>query len=117
MNESIAAYSGLLLTGVLIASGSQVMLKKASMRTYESLVREYLNPLVLLAYALFIGTTLLSVLAYRVIPLSLGLVLESTSYIYVTIFGVFIFKERLNRQKLMALFLILGGILVYSFLG
>ena len=84
------------------------------MHKYKSLVGEYLNPLVLLAYILFLGTTMLSVLAYRVIPLSMGPILESTSYIYVTIFGVVIFKERLNKQKLMALFFILGGIWVYS---
>lgn len=117
MNESIVAHCGLLLFGVFIASVSQVLLKKASMHRYGSLVREYLNPLVLGAYVLFLGTTALSVLAYRVIPLSMGPVLESTSYIYVTVFGVVIFKERLNRQKLAALFLILGGILVYSTWG
>lgn len=117
MNESIVTHSGLLLASVFVASVSQVMLKKASMRRYKSLVREYLNPLVLLAYALLIGTTLLSIFAYRVIPLSMGPVLESTSYVYITVFGVVIFKEKLNRQKLMALFFILGGILVYSIFG
>lgn len=117
MSEKIAVYAAVLLAGVFIASVSQVMLKKASMRRYRSVIQEYINPLVVLAYMLFVGTTLLSVLAYRVVPLSMGPVLESTSYIYVTIFGVLIFKEKLNKQKIFALFLIIGGILIYSFFG
>lgn len=110
-------YAGLLLLGTFLASVSQVMLKKAALRTYESKLREYLNPLVITAYAIFFSTTFLSIFAYRGIPLSMGPVLEATSYIYVSIFGVTIFKEKLNGRKLAALVLILAGILVYSLLG
>ena len=69
------------------------------------------------AYVLFVGTTLLSILAYRGIPLSMGPILEATSYIYITIFGVKIFKEKMNRGKAAALVLIICGIAVYSLLG
>ncbi|MEG2201819.1 MAG: EamA family transporter [Raoultibacter sp.] len=44
----------------------------------------------------------------------MGPVLEATSYIYVTIFGVVIFKEKINRKKICALGLILLGVVVYS---
>ena len=47
----------------------------------------------------------------------MGPVLESTSYIYVTFFGVTFFKEKLNGQKVLALLLIVGGILIYALLG
>ena len=107
----------LLLSGVFIGAISQVMLKKASMKRYKSPVFEYLNPLVITAYILFFGTTFLSVLAYRGIPLSMGPVLEATSYIYVTFFGIVIFKEKINAQKIAALVCIICGILVYSLLG
>lgn len=117
MSEKITLYSGILLTGVFIGTASQVMLKKAAMRKYSSVIREYLNPLVILAYTLFLGTTLLSVLAYRVVPLSMGSVLESTSYIYITIWGAVIFKEKINGRKIAALGLIIVGILFYSIIG
>lgn len=110
-------YACLLLLGTFLASISQVMLKKAALRNYENKLQEYLNPLVIFAYIIFFGTTFLSIFAYRGIPLSMGPVLEATSYIYVTIFGVTIFKEKLNGRKLLALALIMGGILVYSLLG
>lgn len=110
-------YACILLAGVFISAISQVMLKKAALKTYPSRIKEYLNPLVIFAYVLFVGTTFLSIFAYRVIPLSMGPVLEATSYIYVTVFGLTIFKEKLNVKKVLALVLIIGGIAVYSLLG
>ena len=112
MGEQNILYYGILLAGVFIGAVSQVMLKKAAMRQYSSPLREYLNPLVIFAYILFVGTTLLSILAYRVVPL-----LEATSYLYVTFFGVVIFHETINFQKIMGLGLIIAGIAVYALFG
>lgn len=114
MNNSVFLYSLLLLLGVFISAISQVLLKKAAMKQYASPLQEYLNPQVIFAYVLFVGTTFLSILAYRGIPLSLGPVLESTSYIYVTFFGVTIFKEQLTPKKVFALGLIILGIVIYA---
>lgn len=117
VDVKVLIYSCALLLGVFISSISQVMLKKAAQKNYGSRIKEYLNPLVIFAYVMFVGTTLLSVLAYKGIPLSMGPVLEATSYIYVTIFGVKIFHEKMNKRKYIALALIIVGIIVYSFLG
>lgn len=54
------------------------------MKQYESKIKEYMNPLVIIAYIMFVGTTFLSIIAYKGIPLSMGPILEATSYIYVT---------------------------------
>ena len=117
MDKRELFYACILLIGVFIGAVSQVMLKKAALKTYASPILEYLNPLVIFAYVVFVGTTLLNVLAYRGIPLSMGPILESTSYFYVTVFGVLIFKEKMNFKKTIALILIIAGILVYSLLG
>lgn len=114
MNKTTIMYSCILLLGVFISAISQVMLKKAAMKKYDSPIKEYLNPLVIVAYMMFVGTTFLSILAYKGIPLSMGPILEATSYIYVTFFGVKIFKEKLNSKKVIALCLIIGGIIVYA---
>lgn len=116
MNKEIL-YSLFLLIGVFVSSISQVMLKKAALKKYDSPIKEYLNPLVIFAYLLFICTTFLSIIAYKEIPLSLGPVLEATSYIYITVLGVKIFGEKINRKKIFALVLIILGIVVYSFFG
>lgn len=116
MNKTVFLCSIVLLVGVFVSSISQVMLKKAALKKYDSVIKEYLNPLVIFAYVLFFGTTFLSIIAYKGIPLSMGPVLEATSYIYVTIFGIK-FDEKINAKKKVALFLIVGGILFYSILG
>ncbi len=115
MTRTVLIYSAILLLSTFIASISQVMLKKSANKQYDSPIKEYLNPLVVFAYVLFLGTTLLSVIAYRGIPLSLGPVLEASGYLYITAFGILIFKERMTRTKVVALALILGGIVLYAF--
>ena len=117
MNKTMILYACVLLTGVFVSAISQVMLKKAAMKHYEKSIQEYLNPLVIFAYMLFVGTTLLSIIAYKGIPLSMGPILEATSYIYVTIFGVKIFGEKMNAKKILALGFIIAGIIVYAVCG
>ena len=117
MNTGVIPYIIIYMVSVFVASVSQVMLKKAARKKNDNLLAEYLNPLVIFAYLLFFGTTLASVIAYKVLPISLGAVLEATSYMYVTLFGVAIFKERINRRKLLALLLIIIGIVVFAVFG
>ena len=115
MSSTLLLYSGILLLGTFISAVSHVILKKAALKTYDSKIKEYLNFPVIFAYTLFVLTTFMCIFAYKVVPLSFGPVLESTSYLYVTLFGVLIFKERVTKKKVIALCLILGGIAVYAF--
>ncbi|MDO4850706.1 MAG: EamA family transporter [Actinomycetota bacterium] len=117
MNPTVALYALILLVSVFVSAVSQVMLKVSANREHASTVREYANPLVIGAYAMFVLSTLMTVYAYKEVPLSLGPVLESTSYLYVTAFGALIFKEKVTPRKLMALALIVGGICVFALLG
>ena len=117
MNKTTLLYACVLLAGVFISAISQVLLKKAAMKHYDTPLQEYMNPMVIFAYAMFVGTTFLSIIAYRGIPLSMGPILEATSYLYVTFFGVKIFKEKMNRKKVIALIFIIAGIVVYSVAG
>lgn len=110
-------YIGLLLCSVFISAVSQVVLKKAAMKTYVSRIREYLNFSVIAAYSMFVLATFLTIFAYRSVSLSLGAVLDATSYIYVTVFGVLIFKEKISKRKIVALILIMSGVLTSSLLG
>lgn len=117
MNKQLVLYAGIMLVGVFISSVAQVLLKKAAQKKYDSVLQEYLNLPVITAYAIFFAATFLSIYAYKVVPLSMGPIIEATGYIYVTIFGVTIFNEKINKQKIFALALIIGGIAVYSVFG
>ena len=111
------SYAALMLMGVFISSVAQVLLKKAAERQYDSIISEYLNIRVVTAYAIFFAATFLSIFAYRVVPLSMGAILEATGYIWVTIFSVTIFHERIGGEKIIALLMIIAGIIVYSCFG
>lgn len=104
----------LLLLSVLISSVSQVMLKLAAGRTYKSRIAEYVNPMVILSYGMFFGSTVLTMLALRTVPLSLSPILESAGYIFVAVMGYFLLKERFSKRKLAGLGLILAGIALFS---
>ncbi|MBE6908327.1 MAG: multidrug ABC transporter [Ruminococcaceae bacterium] len=117
MNKVLLLYASFMLAGTFISSVAQVMLKKAALKQYDSVLREYLNPRVIFAYVLFFGATLLSIYAYKVVPLSMGPILEATGYIYVTVFSVAIFHETIDRKKLLALGMIIVGIVIYAVFG
>ena len=117
MTRSTILYACVLLMGVFISAVSQVLLKKAALRKYATPLKEYLNPYVIAAYTIFVLSTLLSIIAYRGIPLSMGPILEATSYLYVTFFGVKLFSEKINRKKILALCFIVAGILISAIWG
>ena len=117
MSKTLLLYACIMMFGTFISAVSQVILKKAAGKTYENKIREYVNFPVISAYTIFVLATLLGVFAYEVVPLSKGPILEATSYIYITIFGVTIFKEKLTKRKVIALITIIAGIVVYSTLG
>ncbi|MDO4483869.1 MAG: multidrug ABC transporter [Clostridia bacterium] len=114
MTDIKLPYLLLYLGSVFLASVSQVLLKKAAQREHKSVLAEYLDPRVIVGYGLFFVCTLLTMIAYRGIPMSFGPVLETTGYIYVTVFGITIFHEKMNPLKYIALGMILAGILIYA---
>lgn len=104
----------ILLLSVFISSVSQIILKKAANKTYESPLKEYLNPMVIGAYGLFFCSVILTMLALRNLPLSMSPILESTGYIFVSVMGYFFLKERFSRRKLIGIVLILVGIIIFN---
>lgn len=110
----MVGYALIFLLGVFISSVSQVFLKKEAMKAHTGILSEYLNFNVIFAYCLFFGATILSVMAYTVIPLSFGSVLDSASYIFVMLFGYIFFNEPINKQKILAVCIICVGIGIYS---
>lgn len=114
MNAASLPYAGVYLLGVFLSSCSQVLLKKAALQNYKTPLQEYLNWRLLLGYSIFVLCTLMTLIAYRGIPMSFGPILETTSYIYITIFSVTIFQEKTNKKQILALVIILAGIVLYS---
>ncbi len=113
MNK-IIIFSGIYLLSVFVSSVSQILLKKSAQQTHKSRLAEYLDMRVVIAYGLFFGATLITVMALKYVPVSLGTVLESTGYLFVTILGVLFLKERVSKRKWFGLAVIVLGILIYA---
>ncbi|WKY44811.1 EamA family transporter [Eubacteriaceae bacterium ES2] len=109
-------YFVLYLVSVLVASLSQVILKKSALMKYETRIKEYLNPYVIGAYGFFFISAFMTTMAYKVVPLTIGPVLESTGYIYIGVLSLLILKEKLSRRKLLGNILIIAGIFIYAFI-
>ncbi len=107
-------FTVLFLFSVFISSVSQILLKKSAGKTHESRIREYLNPPVITAYFIFFVSTLLTMYAYRYVPLSLGPVLESTGYLWVSLLGLLFLKEKISRKKWIGLGMIIAGIIIFN---
>lgn len=80
----------------------------------KSLLAEYLNPYTILAYTIFIAATLLTIVSYKVVPLSVAPILGATEYFFIAILSKIFLKEKINFKKALGLLIIFVGIIVYS---
>ena len=102
------------LFGIFFAAIAQVLLKVAAKKDYKNIFKEYFNIWVILGYIIMLLTTLISMYAYKGIPVSMGMAFEATSYIYIAIFNKYIFGEDLSCKKIFAIILIILGIIIFS---
>lgn len=107
-------YIAVFLFSVFISSLSQVILKMSANKEYKNILQEYLNPRIIVAYGLFFASTLITIMAYKYVNLSLGAVLESSGYIFVTVLSGLILNEKINKQKIFGLLTVLVGIFVFN---
>lgn len=114
MTSDMIPYLIVGFVSVFISAISQAMLKKASGVERKNIIAEYMNPLTIIAYGMFFLSTLLTMYALRKVPLTMSPMFESSSYIFVTIFGSVFFKEKVTKNKIIGLALILGGIVCFA---
>jgi len=105
-------YSLIMLAGVLISAFAQVLLKKSANKNHRSFLAHYLNWPVFTAYSIFVLATFCTIIAYRVIPLSLGPILGSTEYLFVATLDRLVFSKHISRLTAAGLFVIVTGIVI-----
>lgn len=107
-------YIIIFLCSVFIASLSQLLLKKSALKSYDSLIKEYMNPYVIIGYGMLFLSMFLTIFAYKGVDLKLGPVIESTSYLYVAILSAIFLKEKITHRKLLGLLVIFSGIVIFN---
>lgn len=106
-------YILIFLVSVLVSSISQIMLKKSAEKQYKDMIHEYMNVRVIVAYSMFFISTLLTMYAYKGVPLTLGTLLEAVGYIYIPILSYIFLKEKITLNKIIGSVFIIVGIIVY----
>ncbi|MBS5387626.1 MAG: EamA family transporter [Clostridiales bacterium] len=104
----------IMLASVMVSSISQIILKTAADREYPNRLREYLNIRVISAYSMFFLSSLLSIIALKKVPLSMGTILETTGYVFVAVFSFFILEEKITKQRIKGMVLIIIGVIIYG---
>lgn len=101
------------ILSVVIASFSQILLKKGALGTYDSFLKEYLNVWVISGYSMMFASVFLTMIVYRGMNFMNVPVLEAIGYILVPVLSYFFFREALSRRKIIGIACILAGIVIY----
>ena len=109
----INKYVVVLVISVLVASLSQILLKKSALKKHSCLLKEYLNHYVIIGYSMMILSTILTIYAFKGLDYKNGPIIESTGYIFVMILSSTFLKEKITLKKLIGNILILIGIFIF----
>lgn len=103
----------LLVLSVVIASFSQILLKKSAQKKYNSFVREYINPYVIIGYGMMVISTIVTIFAYQKVEYKNGPVVEALGYILIMVLSYVFFKESITKRKMLGNALVLLGIIIF----
>lgn len=111
MNNNI--YCLFLLLSNFIAAVSQMLLKKSALEKHRSVIYEYLNWKVILAYAMFFGAVFVDMYALKFVSIAFVPVVETSSYVFILVFGRLLFKDRITKRQFLGITVIITGILIF----
>ena len=106
-----------MLLSEFIAASSQMLLKKSAQKEYPSVIREYMNPLVISGYGLLVVSMVITIFCYGGLGYMGVVVMEPMNYIIVMVMARIIFKEKITTRKLIGVALIVCGIAVFYAVG
>ena len=102
----------LFIFAAFLTALSQVLIK-ISVKKYKN-KNIFLSRKLLIACTLLILVTLISITGYKYIGLKYGIVLSSSSYIFIILLSKFILKETISLKAFFGSALITMGIIIFS---
>lgn len=93
---------------------SQIFFKKAALKEYRSLLKEYLNFYVIFGYMITGVCMILAILAFRGMPYKYGSVIEALNYCFIMLLSRLLLKEQFTPSKIKGNALIIIGIMIFS---
>ena len=107
MNNII--YISLFVLSIIIASFSQIILKKGAEEK-----NIYINKFTIVGYTLMVISTLFTLVGYKGVNLTLSGILQGLSFVFVPIFSLIFLKEKINKKTIIGIVVIILGIIIYS---
>lgn len=102
-----------LAAAILTSLGGQVLLKSGAIGEGGFLTQVF-RPSTIIGLIAYGGAAFLYIIALRKIPMSIALPCTAASYVAVAVIGHFMFGESLSTQKVAAIALICGGVLMLA---
>ena len=107
-------YYLLVVFAVLAAAGAQMLLKQGAKNRYPSIIRQYLNPWVIVGYGIMGMSMLLNVFCLsRGVQVKEVSIIEALSYLFVPLLSWLFFKEKVTWRKAGAIVVIMAGVVVF----
>lgn len=107
-------YYLLVLIGVFACSASQLLLKKSALEKHHSAICVMLNWKVMFSYVIMFITLVTNIFAMKNgVQLKDMPILEATGYVFVPILSMLFLSEKIKRNNIVAIGLIITGIITF----
>ena len=113
MNKAVLAL--LIVFSGLLASISQILLKKSASASHTSRIREYLNPYVALGYGGYACVLALNIFLFTKMQYRYGVLSNSLAIVFVMLLSRWILNESITPKKLFGAALIVSGVICFAF--
>ena len=102
------------IIGIFACSLSQLLLKKSANKKHTLPIFEILNPMVVIAYGIFMCSLLINIWAMsHGVLLKEMAIFESLGYFFVPILSFLFLKEQIRLKTILSIILIITGIIVF----
>ena len=101
----------LFIFGAFLNSIAQILIKKSVMDSEA--IYKYFNKRLILSGLIFLLVILISITGYKFIDLKYGIVLSSSTYIFIVTLSKYILKEDINKKVFQGVLFILLGIIIF----
>lgn len=101
------------LLAILCSSAGQIILKVEDQRLERNFVQKYINPFVVLAYALMLIAFLMATVSLIRLPLTYAVLMTGIHSIIVTALANYFLDEELDKKRILGIALVALGIVVF----
>ncbi len=106
-------YWAVLAAAIVTSMAGQILLKSGAVAE-GNFIAQLFRPSTMVGLMVYGGAALLYIVALRRIPMSVALPCTAVSYVAAAVIGYFAFGEPLGVQKMAALGLICGGVVMLA---